>query len=369
VTTSRQAAIASAVLDTYRRAGPDLATVYLPTPSRTADASQKYEQRSKLALKQLAEMATSPQLNRVVADALEQRSHGEGEALALVASDCELLFEHTLIRPVDRVFVAVSPAPQLLPLLAASRVDQAHVAVLIDRAGAEVWQRDGLGPATKELEVEGDTVHIHRSHPGGWSQRRYQQIAENTWDRNAKAVVDEMIAAFPEGPLVIVGGDVRAVGFFVEHLPARLQPALVVEGSRSADPDAFLDQVDVAVRTVAAEELAAEIRDLREAAGQGEVWTGLQALTMLSQGLAGRLYVANDTFADHREEAQFAFGLPTVAGTAGMPPIGPNTRPAPLSDGAVVLAAATGAEVTVVPETAIAPLGGPVLVTARGRGQ
>ena len=35
---------------------------------------------------------------------------------------------------------------------------------------------------------EGDTEYIHRCHPGGWSQRRFQQRAENPRDDNANDI-------------------------------------------------------------------------------------------------------------------------------------------------------------------------------------
>ncbi len=39
---------------------------------------------------------------------------------------------------------------------------------------------------TATEQVEGETEYIRRGAPGGWSQKRFQQRAENTWEHNGQ---------------------------------------------------------------------------------------------------------------------------------------------------------------------------------------
>jgi hypothetical protein len=75
--------------------------------------------------------------------------------------------------------------------------------------------------ADADNELEGETQDIARSAPGGWSQRRFQQRAENAWEDNARGVADEVahLARAIDARFVAVAGDVRATAFLVEHLP------------------------------------------------------------------------------------------------------------------------------------------------------
>lgn len=332
-------------LEAFGSSGEPLVTLYLPTPSQTATAEHRFDIRRRNAATRLDELDAPAGAAAAIDAVLAERTHDEGEALVVVASADEVIFQRDLIRPVDRTVVTVGPTPALLPLLAATQNDIVHVAVLLDRAGAEQWVRSGLGAAVEVASVDGDEEHIHRGHPGGWSQRRFQQRAENTWDSNAKEVAEELLATMPdEADVVVVGGDVRAVGFFRDHVPDHGLRFLEVEGSRSADHAAFLDRADVAVRTVAAERLTETLADVREGLAVGTAVAGDEALELLNQGRIDRLVVADDTFAVERTVDRFDFAVPMGGPTT---PDGAGVM-APVTEGAVVLAVATGADVVVV---------------------
>jgi hypothetical protein len=83
-------------------------------------------------------------------------------------------------------------------------------------------------------------------------------------------------------------------------------------------------------------------------------------LDLLVQGRIDRLYVANDTFASNRPTAPMA--LPAAPSTAS----DPATTTTPVTDGAVALAAVTGAGVVVVPATGVAGIDGPIAGVLRG---
>jgi hypothetical protein len=56
----------------------------------------------------------------------------------------------------------------------------------------------GGGAVTTVGEATGDDPMLRKSNPGGWSQRRYQQRAENLWEENAKAVADQVAGLVDE---------------------------------------------------------------------------------------------------------------------------------------------------------------------------
>lgn len=344
-TTDRQA-----LLEAFRHAGQELATVYLPSRSAVEDAADRLGIRQRNVGSELSDLGASSRLIDLVDRTLADYEHDEGAGLILVATPEEILVRQPTFRPIGHTAVHVGATPELLPALAATQNDQPHLAVLLDRVGADVWSRTDLGEAIGFQSVSGDELHVHRGHPGGWSQRRFQQRAENTWEANAKHVVDEVLGGGNDQPAVVaVGGDVRAVGFFLEHVPDGIE-ILEVDGSRSADADAFLDEVDTAVRSWAATQLVHELDELSDAIGQGKGVAGPETLTFLSQGRIDRLYVVDDTFATGRPTSRFDFTLPSVLDEQSM---STTTQPteAPTTEGAVALAVATGAEVVVVPST------------------
>lgn len=334
------------LLESYRQAGNPMATVILPARSDVADAADRYEIRIKNCLSRLAELGASEALMNTVEQALDESDHADGSAFALVASADGVIVSHSMFRPVSSLFVALGPTPALLPLLEATQSDLPHVAVLLDRVGADIWYRADLGTAVDTMSVSGEDLHVQRSQPGGWSQRRFQQIAENTWEENAKTVVNALLEDSPDVELVVAGGDVRAVGFFAEHLPERLGQLITVDGSRSADHDAFLDNADVAVRSAAAERMVEAINDFRDALGEGRAVEGRHVLELLGQGRIDHLYVANDTLSDNRMTAEIDFAVPMLSSDG-------SGSTCAATDAAVSLAVATGAEVTVVPSSVV----------------
>lgn len=335
------------------------ATIYVPTPSSVADADQRYDIRRKNVAAELESLNAGSGLTTVVVGALAEADHADATARLIVAveteSDASVLIDRSMIRPLRRTSVTVGAVPALLPSLEAARADIKHVAVLLDRVGGDLYTRSDLGSPLMVDEVEGDDEHIHRGHPGGWSQRRFQQIAENTWEQNAKGVVETLTQSYPDITLVVVGGDVRAVGFFKEHLPSRYT-VLEVEGSRAERPepgvDAFLDNADLALRNRAAELLVDELAAIREAVGVGTARTGPDALDLLTQGLASKLVVGNDHSRPDRRAAQFDFSVPAYVENwediAGV-----NPTVAPVTDAAVNLAHRLGTEITVTPYAAM----------------
>ncbi len=338
----------SELLATYAHAGSSLVTVYVPTQSDRDDAVQRLDIHRSNITRALREAGASDAVVGVVEKELGALAHSEGQSHLLVANDQGVVFSAAMARPVAQARAFFAPVPVLVPLLGATQVDFRHIAALIDRSGADVMLRSGVNDPLDTFEIDGSHERLHRSAPGGWSQKRFQQAAENAWELNAREVIDEIIADYPDVDLVICGGDVRAVGFFTKHLPERIE-AVVVDGSRQADADAFLDAADVALRDRAAGQQVALLDSFRTALANGNAVKGREVIDMLIQGRVSDLLVVDDS--NKRTDTAPSIAFDFVANTKAADTNADNASTAPLVETAVAQAVRTDADVHVVADT------------------
>jgi hypothetical protein len=159
--------------------------------------------------------------------------------LALFASHGKVRLAEPVpgLRSHDRAsFTAPPPVASLLTWL---QQHPPYVQVTIDRAGAEITTVPAGGAAGSTQTVVGPDDEIERNAPGGWSQPRYQRRAEDSWRHNASAVADTARQELHRvhADLLLVAGDIRAVGFLQERL-LRSHEHLTVRhlpGGRSPD--------------------------------------------------------------------------------------------------------------------------------------
>jgi hypothetical protein len=130
--------------------------------------------------------------------------------------------------------------PVLLPAARAADQSTRFLLVEIDRQGADLTWSDGTGPrpAAKEV-VEGGHDVLHKVREGGgWGERRVQTRAEDSWERNAGVVAADLEKQVAERcpEIVLVTGDVRAVGLLRDAVGAKVREVLVeVPGGSRAD--------------------------------------------------------------------------------------------------------------------------------------
>jgi hypothetical protein len=284
-----------------------------------------------------------------------ERAHQDDSSLLLFADAAGSIAGVHLPDQPDSSRAWLDSLPRLGPVLSARQQMVPHLVVVADRAGADIEVVDH-GEADSET-VDGETLHIARSHPGGWSQRRYQQRAENTWERNAKGVADEVDALREQihARLVVVVGDPRAVGFLIEHASERLKGVLHhIEGAGRSDQHPFAEVADDVHRLEASIVATDRVSVLERfaAAGQTEgVADGPErTLTMLSQGRVGELLVHDDPDDDRR--AMFDRTSRQVA-LDGEPlrELGLDPEEGRLIDVALWAAHATGAAIHFVPRS------------------
>jgi hypothetical protein len=325
--------------------GPFL-TITLPIPSHLDDAQHRFDTRWKNARREIDASEWGAEALAELDALVSTLPHDGGAGLVIArAGDGTTLVEF-LDEPV-RELVDDSVAPRLAPVIEARQRALAHIVVETDRSGADIHAFDG-GRVLGSEQVDGDTTHIHRGHAGGWSQRRYQQRAENTWERNADDVADA-IAELDRGiaaELVVVAGDVRARHLVTESLPeaTRAHTTMIEAGS----PGDIADEVVRLVSDRVARDVRGVADDVRDRVGSDLAsLVTADVLDGLDQGRVERLLVHDD-----------ASDEPVTDREHGGVPAG-----ARVVDAAIISALRTDAEITVVPRLAM--LDGPIAALYR----
>ncbi len=321
--------------------------VAIPTPSELDDAQHRFEIRWKNARRELeASRWTADDLSEL--DALVSSiPHDGGASLVIIrAADGTTLAEF-LDEPVRELVVAESAMPRLALLIEGRQRAIAHLVVETDRAGADIHAFDG-GHVLETEQVEGDTEHIHRGHPGGWSQRRFQQRAENTWERNADDVATQIVETAEQhrSEMIFVAGDVRAQHFVLDALPERERgiTSLIEAGS----PEGVANEVVRLLSDHVARGVRGLVEQLKERDGAGTASTDVDdILASLVEGRVEHLLVNDD-------------GTDDVVTTE---PHGAAPAGARVVDVAIAAALRTDADVTVIPRVAV--LDGPIAALYR----
>lgn len=317
-------------------------SVAMPTPSELDDAQHRFEIRWKNARRALESSRWTAddvaELDALVATL----PHDGGASLVLLRSADGSTLAEFLDEPVTESVVAESPLPRLALVIEARQRAIPHLVVETDRAGADIHAFDG-GRVLGTEQVDGDTEHIHRGHPGGWSQRRFQQRAENTWERNADDVAAQIVELAREhhAEVIFVSGDVRARHLVLDSLPERERAitSLIEAGS----PDGVADEVVRLLSDHAARRARDLIERVKERVGTGTASTDVaDILACLVEGRVEHLLVHDDGSDDD----------------VTVEPIGDIPAGARVVDAAIVAALRSGADVTIIPRVAL--LNGPI---------
>jgi Bacterial archaeo-eukaryotic release factor family 2 len=272
--------------------GPFL-TVLLPAPSRHADAAERFAVRCKNALKEVSGDWPADDL-RAFERELAALPHHAGDSVIVIRSaggPNHVEFIHDPVEP--RLFEG--PLPRLAPLIESRQRTIAHVVVDADKAGASITAFDGGRVLGSEI-VEGETEFIHRGHPGGWSQRRFQQRAENTWDENADDIAQaaDEFARRVDARLVAVAGPPRARSMVVESLEALVRNhEYAIESIEQGDVDGIADAVTRLTAHIAASDAVAAIERAKESMATADGFDG-DVLAALDQGRVATLLVHDD---------------------------------------------------------------------------
>ncbi|MDQ4070727.1 MAG: hypothetical protein M3203_14845 [Actinomycetota bacterium] len=271
--TPQVAADTSDLADLVRAPGPFL-TVQLTTEGGIDNAAQRSEQRWK-PVRDEAGAQGAPEDVLTEVDPLIADAHLLGDGLAVVATPVGVLHvEHGSRLPNDRDLVRWASLPSLVQIIAWRQQTPGYVTVLADRQGADLTGYRREGPEIQR-EAGGDDFPIRKPNAGGWSQRRYQERAEHTWERNAADAADQVakLARRVDARLVVAAGDERAVTLLREALPGELAERVqIVSGGRSEDgsEQSFEEQARVGVELAVNADTDALLEKFREERGQGD---------------------------------------------------------------------------------------------------
>jgi hypothetical protein len=338
------------------RGTPPFTSVYLPLDQTAADAAHQRDVGWRHLRDDLVARGAPDDALDAVGDLVLAERHG---ATVAVVADAD---GRTLVRPLREPLahpVAVhGPLPHLGPLVAFAQSEPVYVVVLVDRRGADiVTVVDGVTIAADE-SVDGDPdAPIRKVAPGGWSQRRYQQRAENTWEDNAAAVADEVaeVARRSGAAVVVAAGDDRARALLDEHLAPDVAPILRTADTGGRAVDGSADELQHQIERIVATEVASgttavlrrfvELRERRAVLADGPGAT----FAALREGLVEQLLVHDDP--DDERRAWFDPVTPTSVAMEAqtLRDLGLEPIDAPLVDVAVWAALGTDAAVHLVP--------------------
>jgi hypothetical protein len=303
-------------------------SVYLDTTPTTATAATEVTLRWQAARERLAAAGA----DNATLDAVERTATVRDHAVSgrvIFARDGTTWLEGTLHWPPRREMANLAPLPHVVPWLAQLPVRVPHVRVAATRAGGRVLgvAARGAGESVSETTVEGVSWPVHKVSAGGWSEKRLQRSAEETWATNAKRTAGAAVAEAERvhAEFVLVGGDVRERSMVLDLLPPPLrESAVTVDREVDADDAAF----DAAARdeerrrTARAgrallDELAVRLRgspgDDGAGAAERRAVTGLAGtLTALRDGLASDVLLIGEP-SWPREAVWIGPGLADVA--------------------------------------------------------
>jgi hypothetical protein len=251
-----------------------------------------------------------------------------------------------------------APLPYLSAVLEHRQAAIPTIVVLADRNGADVVvNRPGQGERTEE--ITGDEYPVTKAAPGGWSQRRYQQRAQDSWERNADDVAGEVarLARTVHPDLVVLGGDERAVTLVRGSLPEELREITrTITSGRAIDRSEQHRDRDIRrlVDTVVASETVDVLQQFAAEDGRHQrAANGVDAtFSALQQSQVDLLLVHDDV--DDDRTAWFGPGPGQVAADRGAIESMTTATPssARLVDVAIEAALRTGAGIRVVPDAA-----------------
>jgi nucleotide-binding universal stress UspA family protein len=285
-------------------------TVCLSTPGDQENAEQHNMAQWRERRDGLATMGASEVCLKAIDEAVAE-AHMYGTTLYAIADDSGMRHISHLHTQAPLEFATRETLPIFGALLAKRQEHIPHICATADRLGAQITCYENGGNALHRV-VEGDpTDPIRKVQMGGWSQRRYQMRAEDTWDHNAKDVAAalEHMTADCKPRAIFLAGDVRAVQLIESHLSsATAQLVAEVAGSRANDGQELIDTEHVAMELarIAADDTTALLDKYAEEKGQKDRAAGgvQDVIDALEQGRVEVLLVPDR----QNDERQCWFG-------------------------------------------------------------
>ena len=334
------------VHDLYQLRGP-VVTAYSNAPS-PGPGIDDTDLRSRALLEELRTSGAPRDAREALGIVLAARRAEPGgpPAAVIVGADGQSrIFALPGAEVVDQATCAALPC--VLPLLRWRQQHPAFATVMLDRTGADLVVQPAGAARPVRAEVAGPDDVIERNAPGGPSQSRYQNRAEDSWQHNA-------------GRAAAAAADARAEQYFLDQLPAGVRAAVTIKtipGSRSADgsQERREEEIEAAVQEYVEEESLRTLSKIQDRSGPGGL--GVQGPTATIHALARArvqtLVLAPPEPGTATEPSTAWFGpLPTDISEHRTGVLVPDGRPShgPLDEVLVRSAVLTDADVRILPE-------------------
>lgn len=249
-------------------------SVYLTTEAAVEKAAHRSEVRWKDLRRELSGQGAPAKVLDAI-DPLVPDAHLHGGSLAVIATPGDGVLHVELgPRPTPSDIGLWRPVPALLPIVEWRQGHIPHLIILADRTGADLI---AVTRARSEVTAtaEGPDDVIHKVPTGGWSQRRHQQRAEDSWEHNADAVARQAakMASSAGAEMMFGAGDVRALAYLRRSLPVEWRSKYhEVKGARDVHLyEHVREQVEELVAQESAQRTAELLDRLREELGQGDL--------------------------------------------------------------------------------------------------
>jgi hypothetical protein len=332
----------------YDQPGP-WASVSLDASHDTEDATSTRALRWRALRESLVKQGAAKPVRDALEQAVSELPNEPGQwGAVLMARAGEPPRIEVLAHPPVAETASWSMLPDVAEIVRSHVNDVSWMRVVVDRTGADLAVSDrDRGPVT-ETVTGSEQWPLHKSGKGGWSQARYERSVEETWDRNAAEVAEEMVRVFdrlrPE--LVLLAGDPDAVQLVAKRLPERVAANLVLTGGSRApgsDERALLDATDIAAVEMVERQRQLAVDRYRSNAQRGLAVDGLAdvALALRARAVDTLLLAAPD-----RSDQLWLWESDSLQIAADPAQLGGD--PSPVNAGSALLAGAAVSDASVV---------------------
>jgi hypothetical protein len=252
------------------REGPFI-SLYLDTQAASEDGPEQINLRWRALREQALENGADENSLKLLDDLIPNVQQ-KGDGLVAFVEGSSLILRRYLSRSIpDRI--SVGSLPDLTPLLAWQQDNPRYAVVTADREGGDIHVVTG-DTVEESQTVEGTDDEIRKVAPGGWSQRRFQQRAEDSWDQNAKQVAQELdkIIQTEDIDFVVISGDVRAIQFLKDNVGQRAGELIVeLEKNKEVGIEDLQDELQTVVAAHVAQNTEQTLAKFQEERGQQDL--------------------------------------------------------------------------------------------------
>jgi hypothetical protein len=306
------------ISDLCHHPGPFL-SAYINVSRNVDEAPHRLAVRWHSAEEELLRAGAPADLVREAGERIQTPVSAPGDvARMIVAAGDSILLDDVVQRPQSPEVTTWGPLPDVTGWLADRSGLMPVLVVLADREGADFELYDPWPERLVSRETAvGETVHLTKVSVGGWSHKRYQRRAEETWRRNAEQVADEIDQLVKVGVRVVaVAGDLRAQGEIRQAVSDASRSVLadLDTGGRAAGSSrqALDDAVDEVVRGIVAEDHRRVLDEFEQEMGRdGAAVRGIhEVIPKLVHGQVRTALVAPQLAASHEIQPGEHPGIP-----------------------------------------------------------